>query len=264
MGKSSLVNAGILPAIRQDWLELGDSTLSVTLLPTMRPGGHPIASLARVIAASFQQKPEDIEKRLKNTTIRLDHLFSKFCDDNTRPLLVIDQFEELFTIADSAEAERLDALLAEAISGEHGLPLLLITTMRSDFLGKLDQLTRLNALRNNSARFEVPPIAENGLREILTQTTLLTGLSYSDPDLPEEIIDEALNEPGALPLVSNLLRLLWEKRGDTSILQRSVYNDVGKLGGALARSADKLLKSLGKERKETTASNNGYTLYPID
>jgi formylglycine-generating enzyme required for sulfatase activity len=253
VGKSSLVNAGVLPAIERGWLDLGDANASVTLMETMRPGGHPIASLARIIARTFGERPESLESRLQNGKVRLDHIFSEHCDRQALPLLVIDQFEELFTIADRDEALRLDGLLAEAIEGGHGLPLLLITTMRSDFLGQFERLPRLNALRNAAGRFELLPVSETGLREILYQSTDLAGLNFSDPELPEDIVAEARDEPGVLPLVSNLLQLLCQKRGNTQTLQRGVYKQVGGLGGALADSADRLLNSVGGQQEKDAA-----------
>ena len=107
---------------------------------------------------------------------------------------------------------------------------------------------RLSARRNNSARYELLPVTESGLQDIVKRGVELAGLGFSDDQLADDIIDEALNEPGALPLVSNLLRLLCEDNNRE--LQRSRYKTLGGLGGALRESADSLLDSLGAENRE--------------
>lgn len=78
------------------------------------------------------------------------------------------------------------------------------------------------------------------------------GLGWSDELLPDEIVQEARDEPGALPLVENLLRLLWLESRNTqsNTLSRQVYNDLGGVGGALAKSADALLEGLGDGKQK--------------
>ena len=99
----------------------------------------------------------------------------------------------------------------------------------------------------------LPPVSEAGLKDIVRTPARLAGLHWSEPSLPGDIVAEAVAEPGALPLVGNLLRLLWDD-SDGNLLSARVYRTLGGLGGALAQRADLLLDGLdaevsnGKER----------------
>lgn len=162
-------------------------------------------------------------------------------------LLVVDQLEEVFTLGheDPAIQRRFDALLADAL-GERGGPFHLVTTIRSDFMMRFDALPQMGALLSDTAeRYFLHPISAAGLRAVVTTPAHLAGLRWSDDALPADIVDEAAPEKGALPLVGNLLHLMWERqrqRGD-GVLHRDDYTAVGGVGGVLARSADTLLES---------------------
>ena len=148
----------------------------------------------------------------------------------------------------AVERLRFDQLLVEAIDNDD-LPLYLITTLRSDFVGQFDTAPGLSARRSQAAHYELLPVTEASLRDIVLRSVQLAGLRYSDDQLPEDIIDEARNEPSAMPLVSNPLRLLCDANTE-GVLQRARYKALGGLGGALASSADTLLNQLGTKNKE--------------
>ncbi len=251
LGKSSLLHAGLLPALKDGWVELGNADCRLQLLGSLRPGQMPLAELARLVARAFRLHSEDLERRFRDPDFSLAHLFAEHLPEEQRrlPLLAIDQFEELFTLGGdhAGERARFDQLLAEAIEDDR-YPLYLITTLRSDFLGQFERVPRLNSLRSQAARYELLPVGEAGLNDIVRHGAELAGVTFSDDDLAGEIIREALHEPGALPLVNNLLRLLWEEGHGQGKLQRARYRDLGGLGGALARSADDLLNRLGDQR----------------
>jgi hypothetical protein len=103
-------------------------------------------------------------------------------------------------------------------------------------------------LDEKASRYFVEPMDLTGLRDVVRSPAKLVGLRWSDEALPDDIIQDARGEPGALPLIENLLRLLWQKRED-KVLSRNVYKELGGVGGALAGSADALLESLGKEKE---------------
>ena len=252
VGKSSLLRAGLIPALDNGWLDLGATDTRPRVLGVMRPGRSPLFGLAALLAKACDEPTERIEQRLRNPNFRLAHLFAECppADEKQVPLLIIDQLEELCTLTRDRDAERqrFDQLLAEAIDN-NDLPLYLVTTLCSDFLGQFDTAPYLNARRNNAAQYELLPVTEAGLRDIVLRSIQLAGLYYSDDQLPEDIIDEARHEPGALPLVSNLLRLLCDASTE-GVLQRARYKTLGGLGGALASSADDLLDRLGERDKE--------------
>lgn len=162
-------------------------------------------------------------------------------------MLVVDQLEELFTLtAKTEDRTRFDAMLAEALRDLDG-PLHLVTTVRSDFLVRFAELPELQGLLNNAAgRYLLPPISEAGLKDVVRTPARLAGLRWSEDSLPDYIVSEAVAESGALPLVGNLLRLLWDER-DGHMLSARVYRELGGPGGALARRADLLLASLDSD-----------------
>jgi hypothetical protein len=143
-------------------------------------------------------------------------------------------------------------LLASALSDQDG-PLHLVTTIRSDFMMQFTALPRLQALlHEKAARYLLNPIDGHGLKDVVQTPAKLAGLRWSDDLLPDEIVQEARDEPGALPLVENLLRLLWleSRNGQSNELSRNVYNELGGVGGALSKSADALLESLGDGKQK--------------
>ena len=256
-GKSSLLRAGLLPALQSGWKRLRPHH-ALRTVGMLRPGHHPLFNLARVLER-FDPDLVDVESTLRKPGTRLANLLSKRLGPNELPLLVIDQFEELFTLTtDPDERLQLDRLLAQAV--EHNdLPLYLVTTMRSDFLGEFDATPRLNSLRDASARYELPTVTAAGLQDILNRAVDLVGYRYSDDELPKDILNEAIGkpgevpiiEPGALPLVSNLLRLLCDRSGPDHVLQREHYKQLGRLGGALSGTADQLIESLNERDRES-------------
>ena len=251
VGKSSLLYAGIVPSINRGWLNLGATDVKPRIVGTMRPGTGPLRNLAIELAKTTHRATEALLERMSGAGFKLGNLLAESSDGDGReiPVLIIDQFEELLTLSAEAEARRFDTLLSDALSDDEH-PLYLITTMRSDFLGQFEErLPSLSALRAAAGRAELLPVTAAGLRDIVYRPVQMLGLEYGDPELPEDIIAEALAEPGALPLVGNLLRLMWEKRNGGP-LSRQVYKELGGVAGALSVSADRVLDSFGAKRKE--------------
>ena len=263
-GKSSLVRAGVLPAIERGWLgedEQRGTTTAWLIAAPMRPGADPVVNLATCLGNLFGTSVRALDAELRNASndpdaraLRLLLRENKHVPPGRGLVLLVDQFEELFTLTqDAALRRRFDALLGEALADLDG-PLHLITTIRNDFLHRLSELPRLKALLDEErmSRYLLDPITPTGLRDVVRSPARLAGLRWSDDALPQEIIDEAVNEPGVLPLVGNVLRLLWEEqraRGDR-VLSRQDYIDFGELGGALAKRADLLLGTLGTDGRQ--------------
>lgn len=262
-GKSSLVRAGLLPAIARGWLgedEQRAGTTAWRIAAPMRPGADPIENLATALGNLFGIEIQTLDTRLRNKAdknaraLRLLLREAKSVPPGQGLVLVVDQFEELFTLTrDAALRSRFDALLGEALADLDG-PLHLITTIRNDFTHRLAELPRLQMLLDDGPMgdYRLPPITPAGLCDVVRSPARLAGLRWSDDDLPQEIIDKAVRELGILPLVGNLLRLLWEeqqRRGD-NVLSRRDYSNLGGLAGALAKRADLLLDALGADGRE--------------
>jgi Novel STAND NTPase 1/TIR domain len=250
-GKSSLMNAGLLPLVDQGWLWPRTGFETWRRIGPMMPGERPIAMLAECLAHAFRpQEPSlemsDVRRRLEVDDERaLAEWLRGRKQDKSAFLLAIDQFEELFTFADPAERGRFDRLLAAALA-DADCPLFVISTVRADFLDRFEELPQLVGVRNRAARsWTLPPITADGLREIISGPARLAGLDVSE--VREAMVAEARGEPGALPLVENALYWLWEQHSDDRLSGR-LLNDQGGVSGILSRSADELLLALGAQR----------------
>lgn len=255
-GKSSLVQAGLLPMIRSGALWARTGIEQWTLLGPMVPGQEPVEMLAEVLERGLIDTPaqRDIGRRraqLERGERELAYALRAYGSEPRRAfLLVIDQFEELFTFADEAERNTFQALLAHALQDPE-CPFFLITTVRADFLDRFDQLPKLGGPYNTTCRqYFLPSISEQGLREVIDGPAALAGLDVSE--VRTAILEDAREEmAGALPLVENALSVLWEKREgpEGNRLSGEKYRSLGKLAGILASQADSLLASIDAEIK---------------
>ena len=235
-GKSSLMNAGLLPLIDQGWLWPGTEYAYWHRIGPMMPGPTPVGTLIGALATAFGWEKADVRRYVEADDDRAlaDWLCSRKPRDNSNDtafLLAIDQFEELFTFAEPKERRRFDCLLATGLEAAD-CPLFVISTVRSDFLDRFaEDMPRLVSLRNRLARpWTLAPIGEVGLREAISGPARLAGLDVSE--VKELMVAEARGEPGALPLVENALHWLWENRTDNRLSGR-LFNEQGGLAGIL-------------------------------
>ncbi|MBK7954966.1 MAG: SUMF1/EgtB/PvdO family nonheme iron enzyme [Candidatus Accumulibacter sp.] len=250
-GKSSLVAAGMLPLIEQGalWARTGFAHWHV--LGPMMPGREPLAKLAEVLelglipeaqastrdSLALQQRFESDDRAFARRLRDLKQAESAF-------LLVLDQFEELFTFAEEHSRQRFDALLAHALQDSE-CPLFVISSVRVDFLDRFEQLPRLQAIRNSHCRgYSLPTISEHGLREVIEEPARLAGLDVRE--VSAAILDDARGEIGALPLVENALFTLWQQR-EGNRLSGERYRQAMGIAGILSVSADALLERIDQE-----------------
>ena len=246
-GKSSLVKAGLIPQLKtqQGW----------RILAPFRPGESPFRALNNTLVQENlpvvdQETPEP---GVKNLLARLAN-WSQL-NPNSKLLLVIDQFEELVTISrNDTEREQFLSGLAEAASA-FPEQLRLVLTLRNDFEPQLSD----TALKPywTSARFVVPAMAREQLREAIVEPAAAKVMYFEPPTLVDELIDEVMQMPGALPLLSFTLRELYLKyiqsvregiRSERSITQTD-YEELGGVTRSLTQRADFEYEQL-KQRDE--------------
>ena len=246
-GKSSLMNAGLLPLVEQGWLWPRTGFAAWQQIGPMMPGERPVDMLAEHLARSFGGEMNDVRQKLRSDERALaDWLRSRKPNEETAFILAIDQFEELLNFSDPDERRAFDHLLATALA-DAGCPLFAISTVRADFLDRFEQLPRLVAVRNRFGHpWTLPAISADALREIIEGPARLAKLDVSE--VREAIVAEARDEPGALPLVQNALYWLWQQRVDGR-LSGQLLTDQGGLAGILSAGADDLIDTLGEERK---------------
>ncbi|MER2546412.1 MAG: SUMF1/EgtB/PvdO family nonheme iron enzyme [Candidatus Accumulibacter phosphatis] len=250
-GKSSLVNAGLLPMIEQGALWARTGCERWRILGPMMPGRDPLEKLAEVVEHALIAAGERRDTRARAQRFAQDERARVLAldlrdarEEQTAFLLIVDQFEELFTFADPAARKQFDALLAGALQDPE-CPLFLISTVRADFLDRFEQLPRLQEIYNSLCkRYFLPTISEHGLREVIEQPARLAGLDVSE--VSTAILANALDEIGSLPLVENALYTLWQQR-QGNVLSGERYRESNGIAGMLSAQADALLARIDGE-----------------
>ncbi|HBV20310.1 MAG TPA: hypothetical protein DEF07_01150, partial [Nitrosomonas sp.] len=249
-GKSSLVQAGMLPMIEQGalWARTGFDHWNI--LGPMMPGKDPVKSLRDALVNGLTDVPlERIELENKIQLEKPEALaavIKAYCTASaqTAYLLVVDQFEELFTFSGESSRKQFDCLLANVLQ-DINCPLFLISTVRADFLDRVEFLPSLQTIYNSHCkRYFLPTISVKGLQEIIEQPARLAGLDVQE--VTAVILKDAENEIGALPLVENALTLLYQHKQLPNKLSGDYYRQQGGIAGILSDEADKLLSRIGQ------------------
>ena len=202
-GKSSLVYAGLVPELRESSL-FGPGGWRVI---SLRPGPTPMEQLANRIGS-----------HLADPGLAVSHLLAGKPDAG-RVLLVVDQFEELFTLAREQEVVPFQQTLLRL--AEHS-DCYVVLTVRADFYPHLMVPPLWDEIKD--CRAEVLPLDEQGLRLAIARPAEKAGV-FVQPALVERLIADAAGEPGILPFVQETLVLLWD-RMDGRALSLSAYDEL--------------------------------------
>ena len=247
VGKSSLLQAGVLPRLRESPPIEGPRWLVVPL----RLADEPLCSLARALASAyagtgFGGTHEELARVLAKDSEALRDFITRQTPQGCLLLLVIDPMEELFTLGE-AECRQLDALLSAALAAPE-CPFRLLTSLRSDFFHRMELLPAVARHLPRAARYPLLPMEEAALAQVIQGMAAHAGLLLGD-GLAARMVRDARGEGGRLPLLGHALRELWALRGGMQLTLQD-YERLGGVGGALARQAEALLDSLGPEGKE--------------
>jgi len=239
-GKSSVVLAGLLPALRRGALPGSELWRYLTL----RPGARPLDALAAALEPI--DNPFDDAQGGRRPRTANGHLVTLPKFDGERLVLVVDQFEELWTQApaeplaraahhDQQQRPFIEALLAAA--RDHSI--LVILTMRADFLHRAAEHAGLaRALGEHD--LIVSPMAPDELRRAIECPAQVAGAMF-EPGLVDELIAQAAGRVGALPLLEYTLLELWNARRSDGTLTWAAFHALGGVEGALAARADATL-----------------------
>jgi len=213
-GKSSVVRAGLLPHLRQADAERGAGDWQY--LPPIVPGSEPLEALRRW--------PDPLP---------------------ARTVLVIDQFEELFTLCpdETTRATFTQRVLAWAQAGQR-----IIITLRADFEAQVNKLPAAFAELFNANIVRVTPMSAADLREAITLPAECVGLRLQ-PELVDALVNDVSGEAAALPLLQFTLWALWGKRQRNRVLL-AAYDEIGRARDALSNAADAFYANLIPEKKE--------------
>lgn len=241
-GKSSLVKAGIIPALRKG----GSSGAETWSVAQMVPGSHPFAELEVALLRSSLDGPDSLRDLLAVPETGLLRAALRVLPDDSRLLLVVDQFEELFTLVDDEEtrARFLDQLIP-AMDDPHGR-VVVVVTLRSDFYGQPLAYPRLGA-RLGEGVINVVPLLPDELESAAQQPLAQANIGFQ-PALLATLLADVAGEPGALPLFQFSLTELFDRRIDDT-LTLDIYREMGGVEGAITRTADDIYGGLEDEEK---------------
>jgi WD40 repeat protein len=238
-GKSSLVRAGVVPVLRAS---------GARHIVVVSPGEHPVATLAAAIAAQVPgaQPAAELEARLKASGLALDEIAAQLTATTAeRLVLVVDQFEEVFTLAPVEERGAFIRLLHDAATLPAGRTVVVLA-MRVDFLQRAALEADLRALLDGP-RLLVGPMDPLALRRAIEEPAHSCGLEL-EPGLVGAILGEITERPGSLPLLEHLLLEIWERREGT-LLTLGGYTASGGVERALANRADRTYEDLDPRRQ---------------
>ena len=208
-GKSSLLRAGLIPALREEIARRDRPAV----LRVLTPGARPARTYGHLLAPA---------------------------EDEPESWVVVDQFEEAFTLCrDRAERARfIDLLLA---ARDPGSRLRVLVTVRADFYARCAEHRGLaDAL--SDAGLLLGPMTADELREAVTKPALAVG-HLVERELTARIVDEVLDEPGGLPMLSHALLETWRRRKGR-MLTLAAYEASGGVRGAIAASAEEVYGEL--------------------
>ena len=243
-GKSSVVRAGLLPALRRGQ-QLTDGALPPDgsdrwLIRVMTPTAHPLDALAAALLPGGEPAAvNELRDRLAAAPAALaDFAPRALGPAHPRLLLVVDQFEELFTLGRREEERRafIDNLVT-AVTGD--APVLVVIVLRADFYAHCAQYDGLRELVSQHQEY-IGAMSREELFRVIVLPAARAGWQIQE-GLVEQMLDDVGDEPGALPLLSHALLETWQRRrGRTMTL--SGYREAGGVHGAIAKTAETVFR----------------------
>jgi WD40 repeat protein len=233
-GKTSFLRAGLIASSPPGW-----GVVRCT------PGNSVISSLRRALIPELSGDAEVLQGLVdSDADDALVTAVQRWRAGHDHVLLIVDQFEELFTQNSSDDQARFAELLGKLALDADACVLL---SLRDDFLMECNRHRALRPITSDLALLD-PPTGAN-LRRALVQPATTCGYRFEDDELVDEMLVEVEGERGALPLLAFAAARLWEKRDrEKGLITRQAYHDIGGVGGALARHAEATMERIGVER----------------
>lgn len=270
-GKSSLVRTGLFDALELGFLEGQGHKWQIV---DMHPGGRPLQNLTNAL---LPKEAGDLDRNLLHSFLRRGpRSLVQWCEDGnlsegTGLLLLVDQFEELFRYQDYAGRETAEAFVSLLLeSHQSDLPIFIVVTMRSEYLGACalmpglaEQINKSLYLTRRMTREECREAIEGPAKvcgfeiEPRLVTRVLNDLSSLAPWESESegnSLSQLAKRADQLPLMQHVLNRLWQSARDRSddaptILTYEVYEELGGLRGALDAHANSVVETLLDEWK---------------
>ena len=285
-GKSSIVRAGLIPALKKgEPLEDGTQPPERSRdwrVEILTPTAHPLEALATKLTRDSEsvtatatlvddlaKDPRSLHLYLRRTLTPSLPLEAPVPEGSRRSserrggdegrrgskgeshvLLVIDQFEELFTLSrDEFEREQFIDNLLYAVNQSQDVTL--VITLRADFYGHLAHYPELREMAAHQQEY-VGPMTTEELRRAIEEPAKRGHWEF-EPGLVDLILRDVGDEPGALPLLSHALLETWKRRAGRTLTLKG-YADAGGVRGAIAHTAESVYQNLSPDQ-QTIARN---------
>jgi tetratricopeptide (TPR) repeat protein len=259
-GKSSLVRSGLIPSLLSGFMVAAGSSWRIAV---MRPGEDPIGNLAtaldapEVLAVEGELEATNrvlIEATLRRSSLGLVNAFRQAdLPAHENLLVVVDQFEELFRfqrnreIANSRDESVAFLKLLLDASRQCDLPIYVVSTMRSDFIGDCIRLPGLTEAVN-AGQYLVPRMTREELRSAITGPVAVGGGAIA-PRLVLRILNDLGDDADELPVLQHALMRTWDHwarhADDGRPMDVPDYEAVGTLSDALSRHAEEAYDEAG-------------------
>jgi WD40 repeat protein/DNA-binding SARP family transcriptional activator len=230
-GKSSLVKAGLVPALRQGALPGSASWF----IAEMHPGTHPLREVAGALLRVAVDPPDGLLGVLERDAHGLLRGVERTLPVDAELVLIVDQLEEVFTLVAEEErrAQFLDALVTAV--RDPASRLWVIATLRADFYDRPLDYPGLDELVRTRTETVVRLTAEEVERAVRGPAEH-AGVDI-EAGLTERIVADVAGQPASLPLLQYALTELLDRR-EKGALSRAAYEAIGGVAGALAGRAD--------------------------
>lgn len=234
-GKSSLVRAGLLPALRRAAVPGSNKWF----FAIMTPGTTPLAELEQTISRIAINTIDGLAEQLLTRPDVVNQLIERVLPSQGEFLLFVDQFEEVFSLAKSdAERNAFLETLSRVIQNPRAR---LILTLRADYVDTALAHPAFGTILRDCSEF-VLPLSVSEMEAAISKPAERLGVHF-EPGLISRIIHDIGSQPGTLPLLQYVLYELYEQRTG-NILNTMQYDSEGGVFGALARRAENLYAAL--------------------
>ena len=237
-GKSSLIQAGLIPKLKDQW---GSQLFNFTFVPDV----DPFESFYGCLLTKYKQSEAKLARTVKEDT--LIQVVQTLKND-AQWLIFIDQFEEVFTRTPKTERDIFIKSLIQLIENLDS-SVKVIMTMRADFLDKLSPYPDLGKVHDSSSRM-LTDMEDSDLRLAIAEPAARNGVIF-EQGLIDTIIADFHQQAGSLPLLQYTLNLLWSKDDITDrVLNTKAYQELGGVTGALQQQANKIYDQFNETQQK--------------
>jgi WD40 repeat protein len=243
-GKSSLVRAGLVPALRDGDLREGGLGWRIAAL---RPGADPMDQLRSALDEALGPEPSRLET-LRRSSFGLIKAARQGRSPDENLLVVVDQFEEIFRHPRQESSDFVSLLLTAVNEAEQDYRIYVVVTMRTDYIGDCAKFRDLPEALNDS-QFLVPRLTHEQAREAIEKPAKEHD-GEIDSTLLQQLMLDAGDDPDQLPILQHLLMRMWTLAGapgelaGARRLTMSQYTQAGSWKGAIDYHGRELLDSL--------------------